>query len=170
MIGADYTRPDVTVPPGWRMINGDPNAVINEQWWSQFNDPQLNRLIEIALAENLDVASAVARVEEARALVAVSRAALFPQLGASANAGRSRSSTGTTPVPPGVSPTNNFFSAALDASFELDLWGRLRRATEAARAVLLSTEYAAQVVRLALVSPISTCAISISNSTLRAEH
>jgi multidrug efflux system outer membrane protein len=167
MINADYSRPDVTVPPGWRMINGDATAVINEQWWSQFNDPQLNRLIEIALAENLDIASAVARVEEARALVAVSRAALFPQLGASANAGRSRSSTGATSLPPGVSPTNNFFSAVLDASFELDLWGRLRRATEAARAVLLSTEYAAQVVRLALVSQVAQSYFDLRNLDLQ---
>jgi multidrug efflux system outer membrane protein len=166
MIGADYRRPDVTVPPGWRMINGDPTAVINEQWWSQFNDSHLDRLIEIALAENLDVASAVARVEEARALVDVSRAALFPQVGASADAGRSRSSIGTTPLP-GVSLTNNFYSAVVDASFELDLWGRLRRATEAARAVLLSTEYAAQVVRLALVSQVAQSYFDLRNLDLQ---
>ena len=165
MIGADYRRPDVTVPPGWRMINGDPTAVINEQWWSQFNDSHLDRLIEIALAENLDVASAVARVEEARALVDVSRE-LFSQVGASADAGRSRSSIGTTPLP-GVSLTNNFYSAVLDASFELDLWGRLRRATEAARAVLLSTEYAAQVVRLALVSQVAQSYFDLRNLDLQ---
>src|SRR5918994_3001367 len=166
MISADYKRPDVSVPPGWRMINGDASAIINEQWWREFNDPQLDRLIEIALAENLDVASAVARVEEARALLATSRAALFPQVGAPSSAARSRSSTGTTPLP-GVSLTNNFYSAVLDASFELDLWGRLRRASEAARAVLLSTEYAAQVVRLALVSQVAQSYFDLRNLDLQ---
>ena len=167
MIGPDYRGPDVAIPPGWRMINGEPTAIINEQWWRQFNDQQLDRLIEIALAENLDIAIAVARVEEARALVAVSRAAFFPQVGASTSAGRARSSTGTTPVPPGVSATNNFYSAVLDASFELDFWGRLRRATEAARAVLLSTEYAEQVVRLALVSQVAQSYFDLRNLDLQ---
>lgn len=109
MIGPDYKRPDTTIPSGWRMIGGDAAAVIKEQWWNLFNDPQLDRLIEVALAENMDIKIAIARVEEARALVVVSRAALFPQVDASASAGRARTSTRTTPVLPGVSPTNNFF-------------------------------------------------------------
>jgi multidrug efflux system outer membrane protein len=149
MVGPDYSRPAVTVPPGWRMIDGDPTAVINEQWWSRFNDPQLERLIDVALAQNLDIKIAAARIEEARALVAVSRSALFPQIDASGSAGRARGSTS------GVTATDNFFSAVLNTSFELDLWGRLRRGTEAARAVLLSTAYAEQVVRLSLVSQVA---------------
>jgi outer membrane protein, multidrug efflux system len=152
MVGPDYQRPDVAIPPGWRMVNGDPTAVINEEWWNQFNDPQLDRLIEIALAENLDVKIAAARIDEARALLAISRSALFPQLDAAVSAGRGRSATA---IVPGVSATNDFFSATLSPSFEVDLWGRLRRGTEAARAVLLSTAYAEQVVRLSLVSQVA---------------
>jgi multidrug efflux system outer membrane protein len=152
MVGPDYRQPDVAIPPGWRMLDGDPTAVINEQWWGQFNEPQLDRLIEIALAENLDVKIAAARIEEARALVTVARSALFPQIDASGSAGRGRSATSRLP---GVSATNDFFSATLNTSFELDLWGRLRRQTETARAVLLSTAYAEQVVRLSLVSQVA---------------
>jgi multidrug efflux system outer membrane protein len=155
MVGPDYRRPDAVVPASWRMLDGDPAAAIDAQWWRVFNDPQLDRLIAVALAENLDIRIAAARIDEARALVAVSRAALFPQVGASTSAGRARRSTGAAPLPPGISATNNFYSALLDTSFELDFWGRLRRATEAARAVLLSTEYAEIVVRLSLVSEVA---------------
>jgi multidrug efflux system outer membrane protein len=152
MVGPDYRRPDITVPPAWRMIQGDPAAVINEQWWNQFDDPQLNRLIEVAVAENLDIKIAAARIEEARGLLAVSRSALFPQLDASLSAGRGRSAAAALR---GVSATQDFFSATLNPAFELDLWGRLRRGTEAARAVLLSTAYAEQTVRLSLASQVA---------------
>src|SRR6185437_2450799 len=101
------------------------------------------------------VKSAAARIEEVRALVAISRAALFPQVDASVSAARTRSSTVSTRFPAGATPTNNFFAALFNTSFELDLWGRLRRATEAARAVLLSTEYAEIAVRLSMVSQIA---------------
>jgi outer membrane protein, multidrug efflux system len=169
MVGPDYTRPDAMIPSGWRMLNGDPSAVINEQWWSQFNDPQLDRLIDVALAENMDIRIASARVEEARALVTISRAALFPQIGTSTSAGRARTSTGATPLPPGVSATNNFYSAALDTSFELDLWGRLRRGTEAARAALLSTQYAELVVRLSLVNQVAQSYFELRSFDLQLE-
>lgn len=154
MVGPEYRRPEVAIPPGWRTIDADPGAIINEQWWSQFNDPQLDGLVRIALAENLDLKVAVARIEEAQALVTIARAALFPQIDASGSAGRARTGGGAAGLPVG-SVTNNFFSAVLNTSFELDLWGRLRRSTEAARAVLLSTAYAEQVVRLSLASQVA---------------
>jgi multidrug efflux system outer membrane protein len=154
-VGPDYRRPAVEAPAGWRELSGDSHAVINEQWWTVFGDEQLDRIIQIALAENKDVQIAAARIEEARALVAATRADQFPQLNVEAGASRSRGSAAATQAPPGTNLTASRYRVAADLSFELDLWGRLRRSTEAARATLLSTEYAERVVRLALVSQVA---------------
>lgn len=118
-------------------------------WWQAYQDPTLDALMEEALAHNSDLAQAIARMDEARANLGLARGAQYPYVSASLDASRSRRSQRTaTPVP--GSAVNNNYGLGLAASYELDLWGRLSRATEAARADLLASEYGKEVVRLAL--------------------
>lgn len=121
-VGPDYAAPVADAPPGWREGSADSGASWPTEWWRQFRDPELNRLVETAVNGNLDVAQAKARVREARASLEQSAAALLPQIGASASATRSRSSQ----------ETRNSFRGGFDASWEVDLFGGHARAVEAA--------------------------------------
>lgn len=158
MIGPDYQRPEVDSPQAWRFEDKDAKDVINTAWWEQFNDPVLSQLIQTALRENRDVKIAAARVEEFIGRYGVTQSALFPQVGAGAAGGRQRASEQTGPTPlegRGINPTFNSFDVVLNASWEIDLWGKLRRATEGARANLLSTEEARRTVILSLVTSVA---------------
>ena len=134
-VGPNYVRPAVDTPPSWRMTDTEAKDLANTAWWGQFNDPVLDNLIATALRENLDLQIASARVDEFAGRYGFVRADLFPQVGANAAAGRQRytEETGNT-NPPGTNFTLNNYSATLGASWEIDVWGRIRRATEAARA------------------------------------
>jgi outer membrane protein, multidrug efflux system len=152
-VGPDYQRPEVPVPAQWRLADGEMQAVANPGWWRQFQDPVLDQLVEIALQENKDLKIASARIEEFLGRYAFTRADQFPQLGAEVGGDRTR-------TPPGVSPTDDstirsLYQASALLSFELDLFGRLRRATEAAQAELLATEEAQRTVILALVTAVA---------------
>jgi multidrug efflux system outer membrane protein len=165
MVGPDYQRPPIDVPEAWRISEKAAQAVGNKAWWEQYGDPVLNDLVKIALVENKDVKIAAARIDEYLGLYATSRAALLPQVGAGASAGRQRASETTGPVllseTPGGSPTFNNFQLSLNASWEIDLWGKLRRATEAARANLLSTEEARRSVILTLIGSVTNSYINL---------
>lgn len=133
----------VVPPPAWRTaLPGD--AAIAGDWWRGFDDPQLTALVERALANNVDIEVAAARVEEARAAEALARAQLLPSIGATVpeTQGQSLSALGRGTQSAALQP-----SVAL--SFDLDLFGRLRQASRAARAQLLATEAARDTVRLA---------------------
>ncbi|MGE5246925.1 MAG: efflux transporter outer membrane subunit, partial [Verrucomicrobiota bacterium] len=137
--------------------------VADTAWWGQFGDPVLDNLVQTALQENLDLQIAAARVDEFAGRYGFTRADLFPQAGASAFAGRQRSTEETgNAIPPGYNSTLNYYSAALSASWEVDLWGRIRRATEAARADLVGTEEGRRGVILSLV-----CSVAGSYVNLR---
>ncbi len=133
----------VMPPPAWRnaLPAGD---VVRSGWWQAFGDPVLTALVERALANNVDILTAAARIEEARAAEALARAQLLPQLGGTAaeTQGQTISALGTTARSAAVQP-------GLTLSYDLDLFGRLRQATRAARAQLLATQAAADTVRLA---------------------
>ncbi|MGE5895022.1 MAG: efflux transporter outer membrane subunit [bacterium] len=165
MIGPDYQRPAVDAPRSWRFEDEEASDVANTAWWEQFNDPVLNDLIQDALQENKDVKIAAARVEEFVGRYGTTRAALFPQIGAGASAGRQRTSELIGPTPlqdvPNVNPTFSNYELSLNASWEIDLWGKLRRATEAARANLLSTEEARRAIILTLVTSIANSYINL---------
>jgi len=150
LVGPDYRRPSVDVPTGWRSAPETAGSVADLPWWALFQDPTLQALIRTALAQNRDLQLAVARVLEARALVTVAQAPLFPQLGAGASYLAERYSEHSfPPFPPNVPFTQDFYQAQANLlSFEFDLWGRLRRATEAARADLLATEEGQRTVWL----------------------
>lgn len=154
-----YQRPEVPVPARWEVNIQQANDLANTTWWKQFRDPVLDQLIQIALQENKDVQIAVARVEEYMGRYGVTRSAQFPQVGANADAARTRNSE-SGGITPGANPVNAF-QINLGVSFELDLWGKLRSATEAARAQLLATEETRRTVILTLVSQLANSYVQL---------
>ena len=149
-VGPDYQRPEVPTPEQWQGSIQQANDLANTLWWEQFQDPVLNDLIQTALRENKDVKIAAARVEEYMGRYGVTRSTQFPQVGANAAGARTRNSESGSVVL-SENPIDSY-QVDLGVSFELDLWGKLRRATEAARADLLATEEARRTVILTLVS------------------
>ena len=177
MIGPDYRRPAVDTPPAWRLTETGAKDLANTAWWSQFNDPVLNELISIAVKENKDLQIAAARIEEYSGRYGFTRADLFPQVGASAEFNRERfSESGANAFPQGYKTTYDTFLVNLNTSWEIDIWGRIRRSTEAARADLLASEEGRRTVMLSLVSSVASSYINlrdldkqleIANSTLK---
>jgi multidrug efflux system outer membrane protein len=164
MVGPNYQRPEVDTPQTWRFEDREAKDVANTAWWEQFRDPVLNGLIQTALQDNRDIKIAAARVEQFIGQYGTTRAALFPQIGAGAFYGRQRVSelAGASPIEDtGINPTFNSSQLFVNASWEIDLWGKLRRATEAARADLLSTEEARRTVILTLVSSVANSYINL---------
>ena len=162
MMGPDYKRPDVDTPQAYRVEVKSAADLINSAWWEQFEDPVLNELIKTALAENKDVRIAASRVEEFLGRYGVTRSQLFPQVATQFGAGSQRISTVTQPALASTQ-SNTFDSYSLDLgmSWEIDLWGKLRRATEAARAELLATEQARQTIILLLTSGVATSYVTL---------
>jgi len=164
MLGKDYKRPTVDTPQNWRFEEKDAKALANTTWWSQFQDPVLSDLIQTALKENKDIRIATARVEEYMGKLGVTRADLFPQVSLGASAGRQRSTqVGPTGWLSSLPPTSNTFQGNLNANWELDIWGKLRRATEGARADLLSTDEARRAVIMTLVASVANGYINLLN-------
>lgn len=161
MVGPDYAKPEVDTPAAWRYEVSEAADTVNTAWWQQFNAPVLDELVEEALNYNKDVRIAVARVEEFSARVDITRSGLFPQIGYAGGAERNKTSLDTVAVPSGISRTNDLYNAALNVGWELDLWGKIRRATEAARADLLASEEAKRTVILSLVSTVASSYISL---------
>jgi len=156
-VGPNYQKPEIVQPPAWQVDVHEARDTANTTWWEQFNDPVLNDLIENTLKESYDLRVATARVEEYYGLYGATRADLFPQVGYDASAGRLQTSQqGPIPLPPGTNSTVNLFQAQFGASWEIDLWGKIRRATEAAQADLLAAEDARRGVILSLVTSVAT--------------
>jgi multidrug efflux system outer membrane protein len=152
-IGPDYEEPEVPVPEVYREPVESGASIANLRWWELFQNDELNELIEVALENNKDLDVAVARVEEVRARLGFVRADQWPQIGGVAGVQRGNTIVGTG-VPAGS--TNDLYVLGGSLSFEIDMWGKLRRATEAARADLLATVEARNVVIIALVSDVAS--------------
>ena len=162
LLGPDYARPKLDVPASYRFAPSEAEDVANTAWWERFEDPVLDRLIAAALAENFDVKIASARVDEFSGQLTSTRSALFPQLSAGFDAARQRaSSAAAIPVPNGVGPVYNQFQADLAASWNIDLFGEVRRQTEAARANLRGSEEARRATILTLVASVATSYITL---------
>jgi multidrug efflux system outer membrane protein len=146
----DTTKPAIELPP-----MTDKAPVGAERFWTLFEDEQLTKLVNEALANNRDLKIAVARIEEARANLRIARSALYPSLDANAGAGRSKQS-GSINLPPGTPLIGNTFNIGVSAAYEIDLWGKLAAGREAANASLLATTYAAETVRIALASQVAS--------------
>ena len=163
-VGPDYKRPEVMGAASWRTPTGGTGSLADLGWWQLFQDPVLQELIRTALDENNDLRLAVARVAEARAQLSVTRAAQFPQLDGQGSYTNQRFSQKSFPANalgafPGIGgsfdPQQDFYRTGLDLSFELDLWGRLRRGTEAARADLLASAENGRTVLTTLISDVA---------------
>ncbi|HEY7303165.1 MAG TPA: efflux transporter outer membrane subunit [Bryobacteraceae bacterium] len=163
-VGPNYHRPTVQIPQTFRAPEPLPapqaNSFADLKWWEVFKDEELQQLVKAALAQNYDLRDAVARVEAARANLGITRSNQFPQLDASGNVQFTRfSRDGSLPLPTSFVKSQNrtWGEASLNLlSFEVDLWGRLRRSTEAARANLLSAEENRKAVVVTLVSDVAT--------------
>lgn len=154
-IGPDYKRPTMETPQAWRAGTADVGMVAGEKWWTVFGDPVLDAMEEEALAANGDLARAIANVDASRAQLTVATSYLLPTITGQGSSVRQRASErGQNPPPEGREVADVHKAAGL-ASFELDLWGKYRRAHEAARAGLLGTEAAFATVRLAVVSQVA---------------
>lgn len=144
------------MPAGWATFEGQASATAGAEWWRIFGDAMLDRLVEEALAHNANLALAVARVDESRAQLGLARADQLPLVGAQINRSRTEtSSVAALPFPPGFPRDTNDYRAVLNASYEIDLWGRLRNLTAAARAELLASEAARETVRITLVADVA---------------
>ncbi len=162
MMGPNYKRPEVETPNTYRVELPPVNDLINTTWWQQFNDPVLNELIKTALAENKDVRIAAARIEEFLGRYGVTRSQLFPQVATQFNAGSQRISNATQPgLRAGQNNTFDTYALDLGVAWEIDLWGKFRRATEAARADLLATDEARQTVILSLTTGVATSYVTL---------
>ena len=133
-----------------------------ERWWRMFDDPALDRLVEEALANNLDLAAAMSRIEQARANVLLARADLYPSVNLEVGASTSRvTEVGSQPFPSGFDPVSSNHRVGIVASYELDLWGKFRASTQAAQARLLATRYAHQTVRTSIVAEVARAYFSL---------
>ncbi len=163
-VGPNYKRPALSVPASFRapepLPPGQAASFADLKWFEVFQDEKLQELIRTALVRNYDLRDAVTRVEAARASLGITRSNQYPNFGAGGSVELNRlSRDGATPLPAQLIPSQNrnFGSAALELlSFEIDIWGRLRRATEAARANLLSADENRQAVVTTLVSDVAT--------------
>jgi multidrug efflux system outer membrane protein len=168
-VGPDYHRPAIQTPETFRapspLSPSDAASLADLKWWEVFKDDQLQGLERTALAQNYDLLDAVARVDAARANLGITRSNQFPNFDATAGVSTVRiSRNGQTPLPAALVPsqTRTFGVATLNLlSFEVDIWGRLRRATEAARANLLSAEENRKAVVTTLVSDVATAYFSL---------
>ena len=153
-VGPNYHRPTVQTPTSFRDLSENPQAQAQAAsyadlpWWQVFQDPQLQELIRTTLKQNYDLQLATERIVAARAQVAITRSNQFPQVQGNGNFSGGKESN--------FQSRFNFLTLSADAAFQLDLFGKLRRATEAARAQLLATEDARQTVVLTLVSDVAS--------------
>lgn len=152
-IGPDYERPDVVDPGEYRGLIGPAEAasIADLPWWEIFEDAALRELVEAALENNLDLRKAIARVDRAREGVGIARSELFPQVGGQATTARQQSPV----VDPSDNRKFNAFLGAFNAAWELDVWGRIRRSTEAAQANFIATDEIRRGVLLSLVSGVA---------------
>jgi outer membrane protein, multidrug efflux system len=154
-VGPNYHRPQSEVPAAFRFsTDTTPDSLGDRGWWQIYQDPTLLKLVGVALANNLDVRIAAARVDEARATLGATRLQQLPQLSVSAAAQRERLSQ--YELTPGEPDIFNAFALQGSVSYEIDFWGKYRRASEAARAQLLSTQDARDDVVSGLVASVAT--------------
>jgi multidrug efflux system outer membrane protein len=163
-VGPNYKRPQIAVPESFRAPDPLPESqgasLADLKWFEVFRDPQLDGLIKVALVQNYDLRDAVARVDQARANLGITRSNQYPQVSASGNLEITRlSRDGQFPLPASFVPNQNrnWGEAALNLlSFQVDLWGQLRRATEASRANLLNSDWNRKTVITTVVSQVAT--------------
>ena len=149
LVGPDFEPPVMETPEVYRFSDEELDEVVNLKWWELFNDPVLVDLVNTALENNKDVKIAIARIEEARAQLTFVGADQFPAIDVDGGASRANSAGGNI-----LSDTTDIAFISPVVSWELDIWGKFRRATESARADLISTEFTARAVQITLISDV----------------
>jgi len=167
-VGPDYERPAVATPTAFRGVEAGNAAaqesIANVAWWELFKDAQLRDLIKVALEQNRDLKIAVERIEEARANFGISKADLYPTVNAKVLGGGlnpSDASLTHTPNESGSSGATGLYDVGLTFSWEVDFFGRVRRANEATKASMLATEEARRAVAIALVSDVAIAYVDL---------
>jgi multidrug efflux system outer membrane protein len=174
-LGPDYSRPPVVTPEKWRELAAADASIANVPWWELFQDEELRKLITIALAENRDLKIAIERIEEARAIYGISRSRLYPQVDAGFVGGALRFSEGSLTHTPdadeggSIDNTKGYSSLDVGFSWELDFFGRIRRANEAEQARLLGTMEARRAVAITLVSDVARAYVELRDLDRRLE-
>lgn len=176
LVGPDYERPDIPAPDDYDLRDGfttdEGESIVNLQWFEILGDPDLDTLIRVALEENRDLLTAIARVEEARAQLGFERADYFPQIDGQATGRRGDLFANQIP---GLGVQENYVLAA-NLSWELDLWGKIRRSNESARAQLLQSQEARNQVLITLIADVASAylllldlddRVNIAKETLR---
>jgi NodT family efflux transporter outer membrane factor (OMF) lipoprotein len=161
-VGPDYHKPNVSAPAQWNpLAGGETNAAAaTAAWWKNFHDAELDSLIERAAGSNLDLRIAQARVREARAHYRMTSADFWPTIDGSGSYARNRQSEhqpvlGSLPMPPGVPFENDVYQAGFDASWEIDVFGGKRRATESARAQVAAAQFGEREVLVTLLGEVA---------------
>ena len=161
-VGPNYQRPAIETPENWRIDYPQAAAIANVRWWTQFGDPTLNDLIETALRENRDVQAAAARVDQFIGALQTTRSQFFPQIGYNADASRNRATErGLVTLPLGSDPYFSLYQGALGASWQIDLFGRIRRQSEAAQAQVFASEQGRRGVILSVVTSVAASYIGL---------
>ncbi len=157
----DYQRPETNTPTHWsQTITG--TTQMARSWWESFGDAELNRLMTIALDENMDIRAAIHRVEQSRAGMKIAGASLLPTAGADANAGRTR----TDPAS-GRTTTRNSIGAGVGINYELDLFGANRANVEGAEARYAGSQYDRDAVALVVMGDVASTYFSVLNARQR---
>ncbi len=162
VVGTDYVRPEVASPEAWRIDYRQAADAANTTWWKQFDDRALDGLIETALRENRDLLIAAARIDQFVGQLATTRSQYYPQVGFSVDASNNRASrVGQPPLAPGADPYYTLYQGALSAQWQIDLFGRLRRQTEAVQAQVYASEQGRRGVVQTLVSSVAASYITL---------
>jgi multidrug efflux system outer membrane protein len=165
-VGPNYKRPDpvfdTTAYYRFDPLKGD--TITNVKWWELFQDEQLHDLIRIALEENQNLLIATSRIEEARAFLGFTKADLYPNITVSGQATRNNF---VQSINQQVDVRNTFFIAPA-LSWEIDFWGKLRRANEAAVAEMLATEYTRRAIQVSLISDVAALYFQLKTALVRA--
>jgi multidrug efflux system outer membrane protein len=155
-VGPSYKRPQLAVPQNFRDGPAQPgtNSLADLPWWQVFRDDSLQELIRMALTNSYDIRVAITRVEQARAILEQNRATFFPSLNYQGTLGRGKNAIGASPTSTGGQTVNAILLAG-NASWEVDLWGRIRRLNESARAQFLASEEAQRDVLISIISQVA---------------
>ena len=152
-VGPDYIRPNVDVPAAYRFEDKETRDTANTEWWKQFNDPALDALIIEALSNNKNIRIAAANIEKAAGVLTQTRSPFFPQIGYGGSGTKQRVGE---QGPSSATNPQTAYQLLANASWEIDLWGRIRRLSDAAQANLLATEEARSGIILSLVSSVAS--------------
>ncbi len=159
-VGPDYKRPDLDIPNQWQESLADIGIIGDKNWWRSFNDPNLDKLIERALNSNLDIKAATARVEQFYNLYGVTRSQLFPDISLKGSYTKGQGSQSA--IPAATADSIDRFDAAGLLSWELDIWGQLRREVEGANANLRAQEEIRRGVIVSIISSLVTAYVDLA--------